>query len=197
MSSNYSRMAAWVCAGLVACVPITPAEAVQPPAKDGRTIAAERPARAPLAHIRFCAHHPDQCEPSSGRIARLSDREALALLDTINRQVNRSIVPRPDTRVRGLADEWRINVRQGDCEDYVLEKRKRLLERGWPSGAARVAIVVTRDGIGHAVLVVRVGTVDYVLDNMVETVRPWAATTYRFVKIQSPDDPTQWLEVSA
>ena len=160
------------------------------------TIITSQPVRAPMAHIRFCAQNPDQCTRIGEQgIQQRSERQLQAMLERINRQVNASIVPTPDKMDRGLQDVWQVNVAKGDCEDYALQKRKMLLTQGWPSERLRIAVVFTREGISHAVLVARVGQTDYVLDNLVGELRPWNYTGYSFIKIQSPQDPKLWLEV--
>jgi hypothetical protein len=60
----------------------------------------------------------------------------------------------------------------GDCEDYAITKLDRLVRRGWPIDRFRLVVFETRNGVNHAVLLVRTegGTV-YSLDNMVRSAR--------------------------
>lgn len=62
----------------------------------------------------------------------------------------------PDMTVWGQREFWeRISVmKQGDCEDFVLEKRFQLLELGVPLADIRIGTCFLPDGQGHAVLVV-------------------------------------------
>ena len=54
----------------------------------------------------------------------------------------------------------------GDCEDFALLKRRKLISAGWPPGALRIAIVLKRpdDDQLHAVLVASTNRGDFVLD---------------------------------
>ena len=58
----------------------------------------------------------------------------------------------------------------GDCEDYVLLKRKMLIDAGWPREALLITVVRDRKGEGHAVLTVKTDKGELVLDNQNENV---------------------------
>ena len=81
----------------------------------------------------------------------------------------------------------------GDCEDYVLLKRRMLIEAGWPRSALLITVVRDRKGDGHAVLTVRTDKGEYILDNQNDKILPWSDTGYRFVKRQSQSDPNTWV----
>jgi predicted transglutaminase-like cysteine proteinase len=83
----------------------------------------------------------------------------------------------------------------GDCEDYVLLKRRILIQSGWPREALLVAVVRDKDGDGHAVLTVTTDKGDYVLDNQTEKILLWSETGYRFVKRQSQSNPNVWVSL--
>ena len=59
----------------------------------------------------------------------------------------------------------------GDCEDYVLEKRRELNRLGMSLADLLITVVRKPDGEGHAVLTVRTDKGDYVLDNLTDKVR--------------------------
>ena len=125
----------------------------------------------------------------------------LELLNTVNRQVNGAIAP-ADDRVDGRkADVWSLPLaegrRSGDCEDYVLEKRRALLARGMPTEALSIAVVRTRQGENHAVLLVDTDAGELVLDNRSAWITPWTQVGYRWVKRQSPSDPSAWVRIGA
>jgi predicted transglutaminase-like cysteine proteinase len=143
---------------------------------------------APLGFLVFCVRYPAQCR-SSGQGEIALDNGLMARLQSVNRSVNRSIRPQND---RG--DVWEVNVRVGDCEDYALTKRARLIEMGLPVGALRIATARTRSGAGHAVLVVRTDRGDLVLDNLTNTIRPWNETGLRWVAM-SGANPRRWTAV--
>jgi predicted transglutaminase-like cysteine proteinase len=56
-------------------------------------------------------------------------------------------------------------------------------------------VVFDEVGDGHAVLLVRTSSGDFVLDNKTDTIRAWQDTAYRFVKRQSVADPNRWVSV--
>ena len=53
----------------------------------------------------------------------------------------------------------------GDCEDYVLLKRRMLMQAGWPREALLITVVRDKKGDGHAVLTVKTNRGEFVLDN--------------------------------
>jgi len=114
-------------------------------------------AAPPRGLAALCAAEPAYCSRDDGRAAdRLqASPELFALLNRVNREVNRTLRYRSDRRAHGEADRWsRPGVgRAGDCEDYVLAKRDRLLRAGLPARALAVAAVHSRETGFHAVLV--------------------------------------------
>jgi predicted transglutaminase-like cysteine proteinase len=81
----------------------------------------------------------------------------------------------------------------GDCEDYVLLKRRMLMQAGWPRQALLITVVRDKRGDGHAVLTVKTDKGEFILDNQNEEILLWSDTGYRFVKRQSQNDPNNWL----
>ena len=53
----------------------------------------------------------------------------------------------------------------GDCEDYVLLKRRMLMQAGWPREALLITVVRDKKGDGHAVLTVKTDKGEFILDN--------------------------------
>ncbi len=144
---------------------------------------------APLAYQIFCMRHPAQCQTDS--LAKVvSTNRVMALLKSVNLSVNRAI---RYTNDRG--DVWSVNVASGDCEDYALTKRWRLIRAGLPAGALRMAIAYTEKGEGHAILVVRTTAGELVLDNRRNTIIPRNHIGYRMVSMAS-SDPRVWNKAS-
>ncbi len=83
----------------------------------------------------------------------------------------------------------------GDCEDYVLEKRRELSRMGITLADLLITVVRKPDGEGHAVLTVRTDKCDYILDNLNDAVRPWEETGYRFLKRQAIDNTGRWVSI--
>jgi predicted transglutaminase-like cysteine proteinase len=78
---------------------------------------------------------------------------------------------------------------------YAVTKRHELLARGWPSRALLLAEVIVPSGEHHLVVVARVKEGDFVIDNLNANIRPWNKTQYRWVRIQTPSNPSAWATV--
>jgi predicted transglutaminase-like cysteine proteinase len=162
-----------------------------------RYVVARQPTLAPFAHVVFCMKLPTECQSTGGQESVTMDARHARLLLAVNRSVNRTIRPINDqaSAGNGAGDDWELSPRQGDCEDFAITKRHRLIALGWPSSALRLAVATTPWGEGHAVLVVRTDRGDLVLDNRTNSVRDFQKTGLRFVKIQSAENPRRWLAV--
>ncbi len=143
-------------------------------------------ARAPMGFLLMCLQHPDECESGGAKTVDASEK-VLSTIKRVNASVNHWMRPMPDRN----GDVWSVNVTAGDCEDYVLAKRKALIRAGIPASSLRIAAVKTRKGEGHAILVVNTSRGKLVLDNLTPVIRPLAQTGYRIVSLQSAD-PRRW-----
>ncbi|MGO7733174.1 transglutaminase-like cysteine peptidase [Rhizobium leguminosarum] len=153
-----------------------------------RFIVEKRRTAAPFAHVVFCARNAQDCSiTGQGWEVVLSPLIEKQLRD-VNRSVNRSIRAQSD----GQNDVWQTDVASGDCEDYALTKRARLIAKGQPSAALRIAVTKTPDHVGHAVLVVRTNRGDLVLDNRSDRIIWWNDTDLHWLMIQSAEDPRVW-----
>ena len=104
----------------------------------------------------------------------------------VNRWVNETVKPMTDMDHWGVIEKWSMPTDgYGDCEDYVLLKRKMLIDAGWPREALLITVVRDKNGEGHAVLTVKTDKGEFILDNQNENVVAWTETGYRFVKRQS------------
>jgi predicted transglutaminase-like cysteine proteinase len=154
---------------------------------------------APFGFIELCMRDSRVCKPAKARQvsttetgAVLAKEQRFQELETVNRAVNRAIRPRPDRKINGVADRWQIGASEGDCEEYALEKRQRLIDLGWPSSALQIAIGRIGTGEQHAVLLVRTQTGVYVLDNLRSTILPFNKAPIRWIAAQAHDDPGRW-----
>lgn len=155
------------------------------------------PAHAPMAYTMFCLRYQDECRARPlfrGGPVLLTEARWTSLKE-VNETVNSGIIPEPNEL--GLAAEtWLIDPERGDCNDYAVSKRHRLLKDGWPARTLLLAEVVTVWGKHHLVLVVRTRAGDLVLDNLTPQIRPWSRAPYRWVRIQSPGDARYWNTVA-
>jgi predicted transglutaminase-like cysteine proteinase len=145
--------------------------------------------RAPLGYNLMCLKHPNSTECKGGGSGQVSATgDVMATLKRVNAAVNRSIRPRNDA---SGSDVWTVGASAGDCEDYVLTKRRQLIKAGLPASSLRIAYVKTRQGEGHAILVVVTSKGKLVLDNLTATIRPLSQTGYRIVSMQGAN-PNNW-----
>jgi predicted transglutaminase-like cysteine proteinase len=154
-------------------------------------------ARPPIGWVEFCAEHASECKvaPSEPRNVVLTPRLWRDLV-RINQAVNGNIKPMTDLEHYGVVEKWAYpDDGYGDCEDYVLLKRRMLMEAGWPREALLITVVRETSGDGHAVLTVRTDRGDLVLDNQNEAIVLWSESGYRFVKRQSQSDPNVWVSL--
>jgi len=154
-------------------------------------------ARAPIGWVEFCTENPREC--ATGRTAArdvVLTPQAWSSLMRINDWVNQSIKPITDQDHWGVVEKWSYpDDGYGDCEDYVLLKRRMLVEAGWPREALLVTVVRDKKGEGHAVLTVKTDKGEFVLDNQEDRVLLWSETGYRFVKRQSQSDQNTWVSL--
>ena len=147
----------------------------------------------PIGYVNFCRVRAAECRPSRRFADRIQlTRAKAAELRKVNKSVNSAVAPVTDMDLYGEVERWTYPVKKGDCEDYVLLKRRILIERGWPETALLITVVRDENNEGHAVLTVRTDRGDFVLDNKVNPVKAWADTPYTFVKQQSARNPLVW-----
>ncbi len=151
--------------------------------------------RAPIGWIEFCVEHRGECQ-----VRHTAARDVVftpkvwADMVKVNAWVNETIKPVTDLEHWGVVERWSYpDDGYGDCEDYVLLKRRMLIKAGWPRSALLITVVRDKKGDGHAVLTVKTDRGEFILDNQESKVLPWNETGYRFVKRQSQSDPNTWV----
>jgi len=151
----------------------------------------------PMGYLQFCELHRSDCRLIGALVDRIQLTESkYTELKRVNDQVNTTVIPMSDLEHYGKLDWWTYpDDKKGDCEDYVLEKRRRLIERGWPESTLLITVVRDESNEGHAVLTVRTDEGDLILDNKRDDVVSWADTAYTFVKAQSQRDPLHWVSL--
>src|SRR5690606_39717782 len=90
----------------------------------------------PVGHYEFCQRLPEECRQMTPARAPVKlTRKLWATIVAINNAVNTSIEPRTDMEIWGREEVWSYPENGvGDCEDYVLEKRRQLMRAGVPAG---------------------------------------------------------------
>lgn len=145
------------------------------------------PAVTPLAMQFFCRQTPAECRVERDTVAEWTPQLA-ALLSEVNARVNRDISPRADPQ-----GSWQISPAFGDCNDYALTKRSRLIRLGVPAGSLRMAIT-TKNGAPHAILIVKTSAGDVVLDNLNRSTRTLGQSGYA-IRIISTANPLRWARL--
>ena len=155
------------------------------------------PTRAPIGWVEFCVEYKGECatKPSTPRDVVLTPK-AWSDMVKVNAWANENIQPVTDLEHWGVVERWNYpDDGKGDCEDYVLLKRRMLMQAGWPREALLITVVRDKKGDGHAVLTVKTNRGEFILDNQEIEVLAWNKTGYRFVKRQSQTDPNLWVSL--
>lgn len=151
----------------------------------------------PIGHYEFCKANPRECA------IRPRDKGPAAMTSAlwrkiagVNAAVNAAVKPMSDMEIYGKDEVWAYPDKGvGDCEDYVLEKRRRLNRLGVSLADLLITVVRKPDGEGHAVLTVRTSKGDFVLDNLSDKIRLWDQTGYRFLKRQASNNTGRWVSI--
>ncbi|MDN2565952.1 transglutaminase-like cysteine peptidase [Aquibium sp. A9E412] len=150
----------------------------------------------PIGHYEFCKSYPRECaiRPRDEGPERFTSKLWRDLV-AVNATVNAAVKPLNDIDIFGKEEVWAYPDGVGDCEDYVLEKRRQLERRGVSLSNLLITVVRKPDGEGHAVLTVRTERGDFILDNLTGTVKLWDRTGYRYLKRQASDHTGRWVSL--
>jgi predicted transglutaminase-like cysteine proteinase len=153
-------------------------------------------ANPPIGHYEFCQTYQSECQPTSldNGPLKLTEERWKTILD-VNYTVNTTITPMTDMEIYGVEERWAYPTTVGDCEDFVLLKRKMLINKGVSESNLLITVVLQPNGEGHAVLTVRTDHGDFILDNMRNKVMEWSTTEYTYLKRQSSDNPGRWVKI--
>jgi len=151
----------------------------------------------PMGHAAFCQARPQECRQNSNFVSyeKLTQNKWQQLLN-VNAQHNAEIKPINDIDLYQTVEFWTYPSGYGDCEDYVLAKRKALIDAGWAPSTLLVTVVMQKSGEGHAVLTVRTDRGDLILDNQEGLIKVWSETPYTYIKRQSQVHAGRWMELS-
>lgn len=150
----------------------------------------------PQGFVDFCRRHPADCRQTTDapRVVRLNERRA-AELEGVQRAVNHRVFYSQDSANYGRLEHWAYPYLMGDCEDYALEKRRRLIALGWPRSALLLTAARMPGGSGHLVLVAVTDQGELVLDNFIDAVVHWKSVNYKWLVRQSPFDESRWVDL--
>lgn len=149
----------------------------------------------PIGHYEFCQSYRSECRAGARNAPAKVTEFGWSVVRQINAGVNRDITPMTDKELHGRDEYWSYPDGAGDCEDFVLLKRKKLMEKGFAAGDLLITVVRKPDGEGHAVLTLRTTQGDYVLDNLNNEVKLWTQTPYRYLKRQASFHAGRWVSI--
>ncbi|MEP1579943.1 MAG: transglutaminase-like cysteine peptidase [Roseibium sp.] len=167
-------------------------------ADPGRFMDMKTAVKAPIGHKQFCQDNAWACsrEQYDPVVVKLTE-ELWQQLIAVNSDINSRVRPMSDDDLFGKVEHWAYPVNgYGDCEEYVLEKQRVLMEAGWPKSALLITVAKDVQNSGHAVLTVRTDHGDMILDNQIEAVLPWYSTPYRYIKRQSTSSLVKWTGIA-
>jgi len=150
----------------------------------------------PIGHAKFCETRPKECTINTNvkEFVHLTKSRWRELLE-VNASFNASIVPVTDQKLYGVAEFWTYPQGFGDCEEYVLAKRRELIRRGWNPSVLLITVLISPRIGGHAVLMVRTDRGDLILDNLQGLIKVWNKTPYEYIKRQSQFNAGQWVSI--
>ena len=122
--------------------------------------AKKAPKPQPVAFSLYCLKNIDECPQKGPKKVSLTPQLRSAI-SYVHHEVNAEIQPRAEA-----TDIWQADVAYGDCDDYVMTKRRRLIKAGVPATAMSLKIKKLADGQGHVTLLVRTTQGTFELDNL-------------------------------
>ena len=150
----------------------------------------------PVGYVQFCGQREAECKFQGQENAKLDlTPEKWDLLNTVNSYTNAKIKPESDQDLYHVAEKWTYPSKAGDCEDYVLLKKRYLQGLGISPDEMLITVLLDEKGEGHAVLTVVTTQGDFILDNRRDAILGWDATNYKLLKRQSQKNPMQWVSL--
>ncbi|KIP98841.1 transglutaminase [Agrobacterium tumefaciens] len=182
--------------GILIAAMIAGAFATQAHASPAAAMRVMGKANPPIGHYEFCQTYQSECQSTSADRGplKLTEESWKAILD-VNYTVNTTITPMTDLEIYGVEERWAYPTTVGDCEDYVLLKRKMLMGKGISASDLLITVVLQPNGSGHAVLTVRTDRGDFVLDNLRNKVMEWSETEYTYLKRQDSTNAGRWVKI--
>ncbi len=154
-------------------------------------------ALSPIGYVNFCALNRNECKNLGGTTRQIVLTEKnWKILHEVNKYVNKTVAPITDQDLYDVPEFWTYPTGAGDCEDYVLQKKRYLEGLGFPAEILLITVVLDENGGGHAVLTVRTDRGDIALDNRRDDIRTWNKTGYTYIKRQAQSNPKQWVSLT-
>ena len=116
-----------------------------------------------------------------------------SIAEQVHREVNFNVNYVSDDENYGTPEYWTEAIKSGDCEDYALAKRAKLLSIGWKEEDIAICICITETGDGHGVLLVDTDKGGFILDNRYEWPMVPSSLPYKWISILRGG---KWYELS-
>ncbi len=156
----------------------------------------DREVQAPSGAKSLCKDYSWAC--ANTRTSGLPEAQEKQIVKAINLRVNRRIRAVSDQNQYGTKEYWTLPMQgSGDCEDFALQKKFELMQNGLDPTKLLIATVLDTNRSGHAVLVCRSSDGDLILDSVTNKIKSWKETRYLFLRIQDPNHPDRWVQVSS
>ncbi len=150
----------------------------------------------PLGYVSFCGRGEAECKFSGGKLETLAlNKDNWDQIGQVNHYVNTKIRPASDMELYHVPDYWTYPTTAGDCEDYVLLKKRYLIGMGFNPDVLLITVVLDENREGHAVLTIPTSRGDIILDNRRDEILRWNTTGYTFLKRQSQQQANQWVSL--
>lgn len=142
----------------------------------------------PSQYADFCRRHPAACVLDGDAVIRWTP-DVHETLGEVNLGVNDAVAFVSDMDNLGVEENWSFPANcRGDCEDFALEKRERLVDLGVPRASLTIAFAFHEVAFfPHAVLLAETTAGTWVLDNLHDAVLCWNALPYRYTRRERPD----------
>ncbi|CAD0185603.1 hypothetical protein RUESEDTHA_02496 [Ruegeria sp. THAF57] len=163
-------------------------------ASEGSFIRAVAASPPPSGARQLCRQYAWACSSTSS--ISLTTQQEMRIINRVNRQVNATTREVTDQSQYRTVERWALPTsRGGDCEDFALLKKRDLIRAGIDPSKLLIATVLDTQRQAHAVLVYRSAGGDLVLDNLTNSIKPWSATRYLFLRMQDPRKPSNWVGI--
>jgi predicted transglutaminase-like cysteine proteinase len=149
-----------------------------------------------MGYLRFCAAGQLECKITDVAAPAVAISTARwKMLYESNNDVNSKIIAVTDQQLYGEAERWAYPKDKGDCEDFVLLKKRELDAADLAPATLLFTVVQDGHGQGHGVFSVGTDDEDFVLGKRRNSVLRRYDANCQFVKPQSTEDPQQWLSL--
>ncbi len=188
LSALWSSSIRLFCVGFVSLALVPRVAAADPAPCSILDLQARRLEPPPVQYADFCLRQPEACIVTGSPVLGWTPT-LWALLSDVNSAVNAEVRLVSDIECVGREEFWSYPQKgEGDCEDFALEKRRRLVGLGIPSASLTMAIVHHRtEYFPHAVLLVETDAGTWALDNLYDMPQCWKALPYRFERRERTD----------